>query len=283
MNRKTFFRHSFALALGLGASTLRPWAVRASRTKTYNLTLLHTTDLGGHVDSSGSEMDLARLKTLIEKGRSTAAQSLLLDTGNALGSTAYSEMYGPGFYYELMSKLDYDAALVGPHDWEKGLAKLGQAFEKAAFPLLCSNYAFDETALKEQVHAHRMFQAGEVKVGFFGVNPEVLAWPVPDRGKIRFRDPVLIARAMVRSLKGYYACDLAVCLSQLGAEADRKLAQAASGIDVILGKGSPDEDGNPESIAHENGRQTLINRAAGGGKELGRLDLVLDKRKKIRH
>lgn len=283
MNRKTFLRRSFTLAVGFGASALRPGSSLASVAQTDALTLLHTTDMMGRVGSSGSDRDLARLKTMIERVRSTEPGTLLLDTGNALGSTAYSEMYGPGFYYELMSKLGYDAALVGPHDWQLGLVQLEQAIDKAAFPLLCSNYALDETALKDRVHAHRVFQVGEVKVGVFGVNPEVPAWRVPDLERIRFREPALISRAMVRSLKGYYACDLAVCLSQLGAEADRKLAQAAPGIDVILGKGAAGKDGNPESIAHENGRQTLINRVVGDGQELGRLDLALDERKKIRH
>jgi len=277
MNRKTFLRRSLFLALGVGATAFRPLPVLARRSKTYSLTLLYTANLNGRVESKDSGFDMARLKTLVDQVRKEQPNTLLLDCGNALGPTAYAEMYGTGFMYGIMSKMQYDAGLLGPDDWRVGAENLLNALAEADFPVICSNYAMEDSGLKDRVLSHYIIQAGPVKVGLFGLDPDI-----ESPGKIRYRRPDLIAQAMVRSLKGYYECDLAVCLSQLDVEADRKLARAVPGVDIILaGKAGKQESGS-ERIDHEDGRMTLINRIGSEEPELGRLDLLFDERKSIR-
>ena len=57
-----------------------------------------------------------------------------------------------------MSKLKYDAATLGNHDFDNGLEGLKKQLPNANFPFLIANYDFSDTILKDKFAPYKIFK-----------------------------------------------------------------------------------------------------------------------------
>ena len=137
----------------------------------------------------------------------------------------------------------------------------------AAFPVLSANVV--DAAGKTPFRHWVVKEAGGLRVGIFGLSgSQAPGLPnLPGHGLI-VQDPVAAARAAVAGLRP--GVDLVIALSQLGLEADARLAGEVPGIDVILGGFDRKATPMPRIAG-----STLILQSGAKGMQLGRLGLQI--------
>jgi len=235
---------------------------------------------------------MARRAHLVKQIRSQEKNVLLLDSGDIWQGTPYFNLFDGELEYKLMTQMQYDAATLGNHDFDNGLAGLQRQLPNAGFPFLTANYDFSGTILKGRFRDYKIFEKENIKIGVFGLGIE-LAGLVDSRnyGQTIYLDPLQRAAEMVKQLREVEKCHMVICLSHLGYDFtnepekvnDQKLAQQVAGIDVILGGHSHLFMPEPKIIFHANGTQTLINQVGKDGLYLGRLDFTFNRRSKTKN
>ncbi len=290
MNRRGFIEKSLVTSAVLGAGSF-PFQALAG--DTMKLTILHTNDTHSRVEPFPSDSKypnmggVAKRSALIKKIRSEEKNVLLLDAGDIFQGTPYFNYYGGMLEMELMSKLGYDAATIGNHDFDGGLDGLNKQLPYATFPLLSSNYDFTGTALEGKTKPFAIFEKEKIKTGVFGLGIE-LEGLVPPKlyGKTKYLDPIKAANAVAKQLKREHDCDFVICLSHLGYKYDTSkvsdivLAENSEHIDLILGGHTHTFFDAPVIKRNKKNQPVAINQVGWGGVMLGRIDVVFDQTKK---
>ena len=141
LNRRRFLR-----VLGQGAllaTVPRPlWATLA---ETVTISLLHTTDLHGHIlptsDYAGVPDlgGLARCATQIRSWRRENPNSILLDIGDVYQGTEVSLASRGAPMIRCLNALSYDAWVVGNHEFDWGLEAFTASVTQSDMPVLSGN------------------------------------------------------------------------------------------------------------------------------------------------
>ncbi|MGV3630684.1 MAG: bifunctional metallophosphatase/5'-nucleotidase [Bacteroidota bacterium] len=255
------------------------------------LTILHTNDTHSNIDPFPSNHakfpgmgGVAKRYDMISQIRREEEQVLVLDAGDIFQGTPYFNRFGGELEMKVMTKIGYDAATMGNHDFDAGMAGFLKAKQYAGFPFLCANYDFKNTLLDGQTRETAIFRKGGLKIGVFGVGVE-LKGLVPDKlfGETVYLDPLERAQDMVTKLEEAN-CDLIICLSHLGYEypndkvSDRVLAKKTRGIDLIIGGHTHTFLEKPTQELNLDGKITLINQVGWAGLNLGRIDFDVEKK-----
>jgi len=141
MNRRKFISKTAASStlVGLGGFSLNSCTSSSKK----HLTILHTNDVHSHIDAFSKDHSsfpnlggLARRAALVDTIRKENPNTLLLDAGDIFQGTPYFNFYGGELEFKLMSKLKYDAATIGNHDFDNGLEGLYKQLPHASFELL---------------------------------------------------------------------------------------------------------------------------------------------------
>lgn len=272
-----------------------PLSAEAAR-EGIKLTILHTNDQHSRIDpipddgrKHGGMGGMARRVTLIDNIRKQEPNVLLLDSGDIWQGTPYFNFFEGELEYKLMSRMGYDAATLGNHDFDLGLEGLQKQLPLASFPFLTANYDFSNTILKGRFQPYKVFDKQGIRVGVFGLGIQLEGLVSKSMfGETLYLDPVQQAQEMVQVLREQEKCHLVICLSHLGYSYDndqiddRKLAQQVSGIDLILGGHTHTFMEKPELLRHENGHETMINQVGWSGIFLGRIDFTFNRKSKRR-
>lgn len=282
-NRREFLKKVVIGGVALGAGSL-PISLYGAKGDS-NLTILHTNDMHSHIEpfpDDGREYagmgGMARRAAIIEKIRKEEKHVLLLDAGDIFQGTPYFNVFKGELELKLMSKMKYDAATLGNHEFDNGLEGLKSQLEHASFPFINANYDFSKTILANTFPPYKIFEKGNIKVGAFGLGIG-LQGLVSEQlyNGTRYIDPVDAAKEMVSELKSK-KCDLIICLSHLGFEyesdkiSDVKLAQQVTGIDLIIGGHTHTFLSEPRAILNPEMKPVLINQVGWAGINIGRID-----------
>lgn len=225
---------------------------------------------------------VARRFSIIQQVREESENVLLLDAGDIFQGTPYFNRYGGVLEMKLMTELGYDAATMGNHDFDGGMAGFVRARQHADFPFVCSNYDFRNTPIEGHTQASWIVQKGKIKVGLFGLGVKLEGLvPSSKYGETRYLDPVEIATDRAKELKEK-GCDLVICLSHLGYEyrderiSDRLLAQRTRDIHLIIGGHTHTFLNEPTLERNIDGQMVLINQVGWAGLQVGRIDFEFD-------
>lgn len=287
MKRRNFIQATAATGalIGIGGLSL---SFAESRKK--HITILHTNDVHSHIEPFGPDDNrnpnmggIARRATLIEEIRNQNSNTLLLDAGDIFQGTPFFNFYGGELEFKLMSKLKYDAATIGNHDFDNGIEGLYSQLPHADFSFISSNYQFSNTIMDGHALPHKVFIKDGVKIGVFGLGIKLEGLVNAHLYKeTKYLDPVEIATDMARILKEEKKCDIIICLSHLGYDyrsdkiSDVKLAAATKNIDLIIGGHTHTFLEKPEIHTNLEGKQVLINQVGCYGLYLGKIDFYLD-------
>lgn len=186
---------------------------------------------------------VTRRASLVDKQRQEHPDLLLFDCGDISQGTPYYNMYGGEVEIKSMNLMGYDAMTIGNHEFDNGMDNMVRLFSMANFDVVCSNYDFSQTALKDLVKPYKVIKRHGVRIGVFGLSPRLVGLVQMAKCQgVKFLDPVQTAREMVRVLRLEKHCDVVICLSHLGVSNvedglvyDNKLVPQVSGIDLILG------------------------------------------------
>ena len=140
MKRRTFINKAATSAAFVGLGGLSTNACTSKSIK--HLTILHTNDVHSHIDAFPNDHQeypnmggVARRATLVNSIRQENPNTLLFDAGDIFQGTPYFNFYGGELEFKLMTKLNYDAATIGNHDFDNGIDGLLAQLPYAKFEL----------------------------------------------------------------------------------------------------------------------------------------------------
>ncbi|MBP93994.1 MAG: metallophosphatase [Flavobacteriaceae bacterium] len=296
MKRREFIQQTSASAAlvatgGLGLTSF------TSGEKTTKITILHTNDVHSHIDPFGPENGknpnqggVARRASLIDVIRKENPNTLLLDAGDIFQGTPYFNYYGGELEFKLMSKLKYDAATIGNHDFDNGIDGLFAQLPHAQFDFLSANYDFSNTVMDGLVKPYKVFEKGGVKIGVFGLGIELDGLVNKNMYKeTKYLDPLEASQHMTRILKEDEKCDLIICLSHIGYYykinpdkiSDLNLAAKTKDIDLIIGGHTHTFLPKPTIVKNSLGKNMLVNQVGCYGINLGKIDFHFYKGKPV--
>lgn len=268
-------------AIGIDAKTPR------------KLTILHTNDTHSCIlplNKNLADTMLAgrggflRRIAMLNEERQKDPDLLLFDSGDFSQGSSYYTMFEGDVEIGLMNRMGIDAATIGNHEFDFGLQNMARIFRMANFPIVCSNYDFADTELKDIVKPYVIIKRKGVKIGVFALCPQLEGLVLTKNyGPLRFLDPVETATRMVDLLKGKKKCDLVVCISHLGWQKteypDERVIENTSGIDLVLGGHSHTYFEKLEYVDNKEGRPVPVDQNGKHGAFVGKLLLTMDKRK----
>ncbi|TPV32282.1 twin-arginine translocation signal domain-containing protein [Paucihalobacter ruber] len=293
MQRRNFIKQTGAasLVLGLGGLSLQSFSKPLKK-----ITILHTNDVHSHIDPFGPEDGrnankggIARRASLIESIRRENPNTLLLDAGDIFQGTPYFNYYGGELEFKLMSKLKYDVATLGNHDFDNGIDGLYAQLPHADFKFVSANYNFKNTVMDTHVQPYQIIIKDGIKIGIFGLGIELNGLVDKKLYKeTEYLEPVEMTEETTRVLKVDEQCDLVICLSHLGYNysnnpnkiSDLKLAAATKDIDLIIGGHTHTFLQKPTVVKNKEGKNLLVNQVGCFGLYLGRIDFYFDKTEK---
>jgi 5'-nucleotidase len=271
--------------LALTAPLLRPSAGETL------ITVIHTNDTHSQIDPFPNDDPqypgkggVARRATLVKRVREENPNTLLIDAGDSFQGTPYFNFYKGEVEYKSMSQIGYDAATLGNHEFDNGIASLAAAMRFAGFDIVSSNYDVRGTVLEKRVKRYIVREVAGVKIGLFGlgVGPKGLITPVNFQG-ITYLDPVETARSVVKDLREREKCSLVLCMSHLGyykvpkgdEVGDSQVSAQVDGIDFIASGHTHTFMKNPVIQKQPSGKDTIIFQVGRSGINLGRVDFTM--------
>ena len=255
------------------------------------LTVLHTNDTHSCImplNPNLSDTTIAgrggflRRVAMIKEERQKDPSLLLFDSGDFSQGSSYYTMYQGDVEVGLMNLMGYDAATIGNHEFDFGLENMTRIFRKCNFPIVCSNYDFGDTELKDIVKPYIVLKRKGIKIGVFALCPRLEGLVFTKNYEpLRYLDPVSVAQQMVDVLRKQERCDLVICISHLGWEVtdcpDQRVIEGTRGIDLVLGGHSHTYLQQLEYVNDLDGRPVAVDQNGKHAAFVGKLVLTLEK------
>ncbi|MDO5655791.1 MAG: metallophosphatase [Flavobacteriaceae bacterium] len=265
---------------------------------TKKITILHTNDQHSRIEPFEISSDerysnkggFARRAALINQIRSQEKNVLLLDAGDIFQGTPYFNFFGGELEFKLMSKMGYDVATLGNHEFDAGLEGIKKQLPHAQFDFVTANYDFSDTILDGAFKRGKIIQKDGLKIGIFGLGIKLEGLVGKEYyGETKYLDPIEAAQEMTQEFK-QKNCDLIICLSHLGYNygernfvSDVMLAQKTKDIDLIIGGHTHTFLEHPVEKLNAEGKTVIINQVGWAGLYLGRIDFYLDTKSKTKN
>jgi len=195
-----YSRRRFLHMLGQGALQAGlPSALLADQPELVTISILHTTDLHGHIlptsDYSGRPDlgGLARCATQIRQWLSENPNAALIDIGDVYQGTEEGLATRGSVMIRLLNALAYDGWVVGNHDFDWGSGVLAEAARLSDMPVVSGN---SRASLGEgeviQLRPYFMKEIAGFRLAFVGLTtPGLASWlPPEDRRGFDVLDPI---------------------------------------------------------------------------------------------
>ena len=257
--------------------------------KEYQLTLLHTNDHHGHFQKFSPYPDqdvggLAAQSTLVNiiraKVEKEGGHVLLLSAGDVNTGVPESDLLNAEPDIKSMNIINYDAMTLGNHEFDKAVSVLTKQSEMAKFPFLAANVVRKDSG-ETLFTPYVIKEIDGLRVAIFGlVTADVPTLVLPENvQELQFLSVIDTARKLVPLLKE--KADVVIALTHIGLydqdsdkTGDTQLAQAVTGIDVIVGGHTHTALDKPIIVG-----RTLIVQAGAYSEKVGRLNLTVDSEK----
>ncbi|MEW5820110.1 MAG: metallophosphoesterase, partial [Cyanobacteriota bacterium] len=249
------------------------------------LEIFHTNDVHGRLlpfelgisDYSKEIGGIARRKTLINKlkEKSKNAKFLTLDAGDIAQGTIFFNLYSGIPDVQFLNKLEYDAATIGNHEFDKGEEVISKMIEVAEFPFLAANLKFKKTSpLYDKVKPYVIKDLGCCKVGIIGlITPEIKI--ISNIGSdTEVLDYIKTTNKYIKEIDKN--TDVIIVLSHLGYKDDIHLAKNISGVDIIVGGHSHSVLRKPSIVNDIDNKPVIVLQAGEMGKMLGDLKVQIE-------
>jgi 2',3'-cyclic-nucleotide 2'-phosphodiesterase (5'-nucleotidase family) len=214
-SRREFLKLAGQVGLVSAVPTLAS-AAAALNPDTVCISILHTTDLHGHIlptfdyDGNRDRGGLARCATQIRRWQRENRNSILIDVGDVYQGTDVSLRNKGALMIDLLNHLEYDAWVVGNHEFDWGMECFERALQQSNMPVLAANMLMEgKPEFPDAKHPFAKIQPfilkeiAEIKIAIIGITTPGMPfwlWPELIRG-LDFRHPVDPVRRAIASAK----------------------------------------------------------------------------------
>jgi len=264
-------------------------AVSVASARKVKITLLHTTDLHGHIlptadyDGNKDIGGLLRLATLVEQERARNPNTMLVDCGDFIQGSPHTWLTKGKITVSAMDHLGYDAIVLGNHELDWGLPFTRKLVADFDAPILAANAVVPSGAHPLpglQPYIVREFEG--VKVAVIGLTtPGMPLWFRPDTlGNLEFESATAALKRTLPAVRESNP-DILVLATHMGyrpfqTERQAKINQVKDVLrdfpefDIICG-------GHTHRVIEQQiVRSTLYTQAGYFGIRLGRVEIEFD-------
>jgi 5'-nucleotidase / UDP-sugar diphosphatase len=192
--------------------------------------------------------------------------SLLLAAGDMIQGNNWANLSQGKSVIELMNAMNFDAMVVGNHEFDFGQEVLQKKISEAHFPILGANVEGIDT-----VKPYIIKEISGITIAIIGIVTEDT--PISTHPKniagLKFIPVRETVQKYVDAVRDKAA--IIIVLSHIGHANDRILAEQVKGIDIIVGGHSHTKVLSPAAIGH-----TIVVQAWEHAKALGVLDLTVE-------
>ncbi|MGE0126789.1 MAG: bifunctional UDP-sugar hydrolase/5'-nucleotidase [Blastocatellales bacterium] len=215
---------------------------------------------------NGKSGGLARVATLRKKIMAESPNTLFLLAGDTISPSVASSVFKGEQMIAAWNAMGLDYSVLGNHEFDFGPDVLLARMKESKFVWLGSN-VIDRRTNKPfgGMPSYVIRDFGGVRVGLFGLlTPDTAtsSKPGPD---VRFVNPVLAAKDIVKKLRKGGA-QIIIAITHLAMSEDKYLAQRVPQIDVIIG-------GHEHELLQSHAGRTPIFKWGQDARTLGRIDL----------
>ena len=205
--------------------------------------MLFTNDFHSQIEPmDGGGGGVLRLKALVDSVRTAEPHVLLADAGDLVQGTYYFSLLNGVVEMKMLEMLKYDIRTLGNHEFDKKMSGLGEMLNMSKVPVVASNYDFSNTALAQYVVPSKILSAGDIKVGFIGLNVRLLNLVNKTACEgVVWQDAINVADTYAAELREQGA-DIVIAISHLGYGSgsteyyyDCGIAARTQHIDMIIG------------------------------------------------
>jgi 5'-nucleotidase / UDP-sugar diphosphatase len=301
--RRDFLRVAGGAGL-LGAVPTLTSAAAALESDTVCISILHTTDLHGHIlptsdyDGTVDRGGLARCVTQIRRWRRQNPNSILVDVGDVYQGTEVSLRNKGELMIDLFNYLKYDAWVIGNHEFDWGIEPFTSALQKSAMPVLGANTTLDGKPAGSSSDSQHPFakvqpfiikEIAGIKVAIIGITTPGMPFWLPREFTvgINFQYPVEPVRRAIAKAKSEGA-DAIVFTGHMGLKprtggddfANTVMAMTSEFPDVAAFIAGHTHQPIPSRLTN----RVLFTQADHFGIHVGRVDLLFDRHsKKLLH
>jgi 2',3'-cyclic-nucleotide 2'-phosphodiesterase (5'-nucleotidase family) len=297
--RRDFLRLAGQAGL-LGAFPTLASAAAALTPDTACISILHTTDLHGHIlptsdyDGTNDRGGLARCVTQIRRWRRQNPNSILIDVGDVYQGTDVSLRNQGELMIDLFNHLKYDAWVIGNHEFDWGIEPFTNALEKSAMSVLGANTTLEgrpagsSSDLQHPFAKVQPFVVKEIegiKIAIIGITTPGMSFWLPREFTvgIDFQHPVEPVRRAIAKAKSEGA-DAIVLTGHMGLKprtggddfANTVMALTSEFPDVAAFIAGHTHQAIPSRLTN----QVLLTQADHFGIHVGRVDLLFDRNSK---
>ena len=262
-------------------------SVAGAQDESFELTIMHTNDVHGHHepqrDGNGGA---ARLATVVQQIRAEGGNKMLLDAGDRYTGTLFHVYHRGDDSVQIMNAIGYDAFVLGNHEFNEGSENLAGFVQALEAPTVSANIDFSaDPWLAGQVAPSVVLDVGGESIGIIGLTtPETVILNLPSKDLVFHENLAEITQAQVDSLSEQ-GIDKIIVLSHLGYAPDLEVAQAVSGVDIVVGGHTNTFLSNtysgalgeyPTVLESASGEPVLVVQADTKTIYLGRLDVEFD-------
>jgi len=284
----------------LGAFPTLASAAAAVEPDTICISILHTTDLHGHIlptsdyDGTADLGGLARCVTQIRRWRRQNPNSILIDVGDVYQGTDVSLRNKGELMIDLFNHLKYDAWVIGNHEFDWGMEPFSNALQKSAMPVLGANTTLDGKPTGSSSDLQHPFakvqpfiikEIERMKVAIIGITTPGMSFWLPRQFTvgIDFQYPVESVRRAIAKAKAEGA-DAIVLTGHMGLKprtggddfANTVMALTSEFPDVAVFIAGHTHQAIPSRLTN----RVLFTQADHFGIHIGRVDLLFDRNSK---
>lgn len=176
----------------------------------------------------------ARFVTAINNART--AETLTVFSGDAFNPSLISAATQGAHMVPVLNACKVDVAMYGNHDLDFGEEVLTKLSDECTFPWLMSNMVGANESIPARGKRKVVLDIQGVTVGFMGLAEKDWIDTLPDPPEdIQYRDFVQTAKDINKELREQDGVDYVVAVTHMRQPNDIKLAEAETGVDLVLG------------------------------------------------
>lgn len=153
----------------------------SGRNQSEEIVVYYTNDIHSYIDNH-LEVEPGLSYSKVAALKNTSENALLVDAGDHLQGTAYGGMDNGATVIQLMNAAGYDAATLGNHEFDYGMAGCLTAIDAAEYPYVSCNFRHEKDGIAGDLvlDSFVTLEVGGKKIAFVGITtPETITSSSP--------------------------------------------------------------------------------------------------------